>query len=151
MLLAAIMNSFIYPISIIISIVTSFIGVYYTLFFLGESINLSSMLGIVMLVGLVVNNSILLLDDAIQKINQNIPLKEALWQASSSRFRVILMTTLAIILGVLPQLWDIMPMKSSMGAVMFGGMLGSLIFCFIFTPISFYYIEKLRMKFIKKS
>lgn len=150
MLLAAIMNSFIYPISIIISIITSFIGVYYTLFFLEESINLSSMLGIVMLVGLVVNNSILLLDDAIQKINQKIPLKDALWQATSSRFRVIMMTTLAIILGVLPQLWDIMPMKSSMGAVMFGGMLGSLIFCFIFTPISFYYIEKLRMKFSRK-
>lgn len=150
MLLAAIMNSFIYPISIMLSIVTSFIGVYYTLFFLEESINISSMLGMVMLVGLVVNNSILLLDDAICKIKQNMPLKEAIWSASSSRFRVIFMTTLAIILGVLPQLWDIMPMKSSMGAVMFGGMIGSLIFCFIFTPISFYYIEKLRMKLTKK-
>lgn len=147
MLLAAILNSFVYPISIIISIVTSFIGVYYALFFLDESINLSSMLGMVMLVGLVVNNSILLLDDAIQKIHQNVPLKEALWRASASRFRVILMTTLAVIIGVLPQVWDIMPMKSSMGTVMLGGMVGSFIFCFIFTPVSFYYIEKLRGKF----
>ena len=126
---------------------TSFIGVYYTLFFLEESINLSSMLGMVMLVGLVVNNSILLLDDAIQKIKQNVPLKEAIWSAVAARFQVIVMTSLAIILGVLPQVWDIMPFKSSMGAVMLGGMLGSLIFCFLFTPIAFYYIEKLRRKF----
>ena len=149
MLLAAILNSFIYPVSIILSIVTSFIGVYYTLFFLEESINISSMLGMVMLVGLVVNNSILLLDDAIQKIKQNVPLKEALWSAVSARFQVIVMTSLAIILGVLPQAWDIMPFKSSMGAVMLGGMIGSLIFCFLFTPIAFYYIEKLRRKFSK--
>ena len=51
-----------------------------------------------------------------------------------------------IILGVLPQIWDIMPFKSSMGAVMLGGMIGSLIFCFLFTPIAFYYIELLRRK-----
>jgi hydrophobic/amphiphilic exporter-1 (mainly G- bacteria), HAE1 family len=150
MLLAAIMNSFVYPISIILSIVTSFIGVYYTLFFLEESINLSSMLGMVMLVGLVVNNSILLLDDAIQKMQKNIPIKEALWLATSERFQVIVMTSLAIILGVLPQIWDIMPFKSSMGAVMLGGMLGSVLFCFLFTPIAFYFIEQLRRKFSKK-
>jgi HAE1 family hydrophobic/amphiphilic exporter-1 len=149
MLLAAIMNSFIYPISIILSIITSFIGVYYTMFFLEASINISSMLGMVMLVGLVVNNSILLLDDAIQKMHQKVPLKEALWSAASSKFQVILMTSLAIILGVLPQIWDIMPFKSSMGAVMLGGMVGSVIFCFLFTPIAFYYIEKLRRKLSK--
>ncbi len=150
MLLAAIMDSFIYPLSIILSIVTSFIGVYYTLFFLEESINLSSMLGMVMLVGLVVNNSILLLDHAIQELQKNVPLKEALWSAASSRFQVIIMTSLAIILGVLPQLWDIMPFKSSMGAVMLGGMIGSVIFCFLFTPVAFYYIEKLRAKCSRK-
>jgi hydrophobic/amphiphilic exporter-1 (mainly G- bacteria), HAE1 family len=149
MLLVAIMNSFIYPLAIILSIVTSFIGVYFTMFFLEESINLSSMLGMVMLVGLVVNNSILLLDDAIQKMKRNIPLKEALWSSASERFQVIVMTSIAIILGVLPQVWDIMPFKSSMGTVMLGGMIGSLIFCFIFTPIAFYYIEKIRRKFSK--
>ncbi|MFA5250190.1 MAG: efflux RND transporter permease subunit [Parachlamydiales bacterium] len=150
MLLAAIMNSLVRPLAIIISVATSFIGVYFTLFFLEESINISSMLGMIMLVGLIVNNSILLLDDAIQKIEQKMPLKEALWSAASEKFRVILMTSLAIILGVLPQLWDIMPVKSSMGAVMLGGMVGSLLFCFLFTPVAFYYIEKLRIKFTKR-
>lgn len=150
MLLAAILNSFVWPISILLSVVTSFIGVYYTLFFLDESINLSSMLGFVMLVGLVVNNSILLLDDAIQKMKENMPLKEALWSAASSRFQVILMTSLAIILGVLPQVWDIMPFKSSMGTVMLGGMIGSFIFSLIFTPLAFYGIEKLRTKLSSK-
>ncbi len=144
MLLAAILNSFSYPISIIFSIVTSFTGVFYALFFLEESMNITSMLGMVMLVGLVINNSILLVDLAIIKMKEGIELKRALLEASKERLQMILMTSLAIILGVIPQLWATMGMKSSMGAVMVGGMLASIVFTFILTPISFYYIEKMK-------
>lgn len=150
MLLAAILNSFSHPISIILSIATSFIGVFYALFFLEESINVASMLGMVMLVGLVVNNSILLIDEAIHKVRGGMELKKALWEATSTRFQMILMTSLAIILGILPQLRSIMSTKSSMGAVMIGGMLASIIFTFILTPISFYFIEWLKEKIFRK-
>jgi HAE1 family hydrophobic/amphiphilic exporter-1 len=146
MLLAAILNSFSYPISIILSIVTSFTGVFYALFFLEESINITSMLGMVMLVGLVVNNSILLLDLAIQKMKDEVCLKNAIWEATKERFQMILMTSLAIILGVVPQLSANMAVKSSMGAVMMGGMLASIVFTFVLTPISFYYIEVFKRK-----
>ncbi|MDD5440636.1 MAG: efflux RND transporter permease subunit [Candidatus Omnitrophica bacterium] len=146
MLLCALMDSFTYPIPILFSVATSFIGVFYALFFLGESVNIASMLGMVMLVGLVVNNSILFLDYTIIKLKEGVPIVEALWMGVSEKFRAIIMTSLAIILGVLPQLGSIMPIKSAMSAVVVGGMFASLIFSFIFTPVSFWYIYRFNSK-----
>ena len=146
MLLCAILNSFKYPIPILLTVATSFIGVLYALFFLGQSINIASMLGMVMLVGLVVNNAILLLDYTLLKMKEGVPVKEALWLGVSEKFRAILMTSIAIILGVLPQLGAIMEGKKSMGAVMIGGMIASIVFTFIFVPVVFWYIERLTNK-----
>jgi len=70
MLLAAILNSFVYPISIISTVVTSFVGVFLFLFFSNKSINIASMLGIVMLVGLVVNGAILMIEYAIHRMEE---------------------------------------------------------------------------------
>jgi hydrophobic/amphiphilic exporter-1 (mainly G- bacteria), HAE1 family len=150
MLLAAVMNSIFYPIPIAFSIVSSFFGVFYLLFFLGESMNIASMLGMVMLVGLVVNNAILLLDYTMQEMKRGMPIVDALWEGSSKRFKPIIMTSIAIVLGVLPQMWSIMPVKSSMGTVMVGGMLASILFTFIFTPVSFWYIVRLENFLMRK-
>jgi multidrug efflux pump subunit AcrB len=54
------------------------------------------------------------------------------------------MTSLAIILGVLPQLWSSESMERSMGAVMVGGIFASILFTFIFVPVCFWYIERIR-------
>jgi HAE1 family hydrophobic/amphiphilic exporter-1 len=142
MLLAALMNSFTYPIPILLSVATSFIGVFYALFFLGQSINIASMLGMVMLVGLVVNNSILMLDYTLIKMKQGVNVVDALWLGASEKFRAIIMTSLAIILGVIPQLRSVMPAKPAMSAVVIGGMLASIVFTFIFTPVAFWYIHR---------
>jgi HAE1 family hydrophobic/amphiphilic exporter-1 len=142
MLLCALMNSFTYPVPILLSVATSFIGVFYALFFLEHSINIASMLGMVMLVGLVVNNSILLLDYTMLKMKDGVPVREALWLGASEKFRAIIMTSLAIILGVIPQLNSIMPIKPSMSAVVIGGMLASILFTFLFTPVAFWYVER---------
>lgn len=150
MLLCALMDSFLYPIPILFSVVTSFIGVFYALFFLEQSVNIASMLGMVMLVGLVVNNSILMLDYAMIKMKEGVGVREALWLGASEKFRAIIMTSLAIILGVLPQLWSIMPVKSAMTTVIIGGMLASVIFSFIFTPIAFWYITRFEAKFLPR-
>jgi HAE1 family hydrophobic/amphiphilic exporter-1 len=143
MLLCAILNSFTYPIPIIMSIATSFIGVFLMLFFSGNSINIASMLGMVMLVGLVVNNAILLLDFTLLKMEEGVPVKEALWYGASQKFKAIIMTSVAIILGVMPQMWAVGLLKASMGAVMVGGMIASIIFTFLFTPVMFWYITRL--------
>jgi len=149
MLLSALLNSGTYSVPIMLSVVTSFIGVFFSLFFLGQSMNLASMLGMVMLVGLVVNNAILLLDYTLLKMKEGVPVKEALWLGASVKFRAIIMTSLAIILGVLPQLNSINPAKQSMGAVIIGGMLASIIFTFSFTPVAFWYITRLRNVFVR--
>ncbi|MCF7888362.1 MAG: efflux RND transporter permease subunit, partial [Candidatus Omnitrophica bacterium] len=146
MLLAALLNSFTYPIPILLSVGTSFIGVFYALFFLGQDINIASMLGMVMLVGMVVNNSILLIDYTLLKMKEGVEVVEALWLGASRKFRAIIMTSLAIILGVAPQIKSVMPIKPSMSAVVIGGMLASILFTFIFTPVAFWYIERFTKK-----
>lgn len=143
MLLCAILNSFTYPIAIIMSIATSFIGVFLMLFFTGNTINIASMLGMVMLVGLVVNNAILMLDFTLIKMEEGMPVKEALWYGASQKFKAIIMTSIAIVLGVMPQMWSVGLLKTSMGAVMVGGMLASIVFTFLFTPVVFWYITRL--------
>jgi HAE1 family hydrophobic/amphiphilic exporter-1 len=146
MLLAAIMNSGLYPVAIMMTVVTSFIGVFLALFFSGDSINVLSLMGIVMLVGLVVNNAILMLDYTLRKMSEGVPVKEALWLGASVKFRAILMTSLAIVLGVVPQMSALMAGKRAMGSVMIGGMLASIVFTFVFVPVVFWYIERFRAK-----
>ncbi|MFA5259681.1 MAG: efflux RND transporter permease subunit [Candidatus Omnitrophota bacterium] len=146
MLLCALSNSFSTPLVILSSVATSFIGIFLALFFLEGSINIASMLGMVMVVGLVVNNSILLLDYTELKMKEGVPVVEALWLGASTKFRAIIMTSLAIVLGVLPQLGSGMPHKSSMGMVMMGGLLASIFFTFIFTPVAYWYVDLFRKK-----
>ena len=144
MLLAAMTNSLIYPIAIAFTLFLSFIGVFFALFFLEETLNVASMLGLVMLVGLVVNNAILLIDLALTKKREGQDIVQALWASVSERFRPILMTSIAIIFGVLPQLFSVMPVKSSMGAVIIGGMAASWLFTFLFTPAALIVLDRIR-------
>jgi len=151
MLLCAIMNSLLaYPIAVMVTVLTSVIGMILGLFFLNQSINVASMMGMVMLVGMVVNNAILLLDQTLVKIKDGMPVKDALWQGASDKFRAIIMTSLAIILGVAPQMWSLSKIKQSMGAVMIGGMLASIVFTFVLVPVLFWYLERFERKSLRK-
>jgi hydrophobic/amphiphilic exporter-1 (mainly G- bacteria), HAE1 family len=151
MILAAIMNSFIHPFTISSSIITSFAGVFLFLFFMNSSMNIASMLGMVMLVGLAVNNAILMIEEIeiIKNREKNMPLPEVIWMGIDNRFRAILMTSLAIVFGSLPQLWSLDAAKASMGAVVVGGILASIVFTFILTPQTYYFLERFS-QFIKK-
>ncbi len=142
MLLAALLNSFVHPFSIASCIPTAIVGVIGFLFFGDHSINIASMLAIVMLVGLVVNNAILMLDHAMQKYAQGVSLQEAIWLGASEKFRAILMTSIAIIAGAMPPLWSVEVVKASMSAVLIGGMIGSIFFTLITVPVIFWYIER---------
>ncbi|MCK9614702.1 MAG: efflux RND transporter permease subunit [Candidatus Omnitrophica bacterium] len=151
MLLCALMDSLVaYPWAVMTTVGTSVAGMILGLFFFGQSINVASLMGVIMLVGMVVNNAILLLDYTLIKMKEGIPVKEALWLGASEKFRAIMMISLAIILGVLPQLWSVMEAKKSMGAVMTGGMLASIIFTFVFVPVVFWYLVRFEKWFIFK-
>ena len=105
MLLAAILDSMIHPITIMAAVPLGLVGVIMALFFSGTSMNLMSMMAIVMLVGIVVNNAILIIDYAMENIrNKAGDLTFCVQDASVVKFRAVLMTTLAVIVGILPQL-----------------------------------------------
>lgn len=146
MLLAAIMNSLAHPFTIATSILTSFAGVFVVMFLTGATMNVGAMLAFVMLVGLVVNNNILLLEPTIGRINNGESARDALWAEMNDKRYMILMTSIAVMTGMVPQLWSVDGMKVAMAAVMIGGMLASLIFTFTLTPALFFLIERAREK-----
>jgi len=146
MLLAAIMNSFIHPFTIATSIITSFAGVFVVLFLSGASMNVGAMLAFIMLVGLVVNNNILVLEPTVARVQRGENAKKVLWEELMDKKRMIWMTTIAVVAGMLPQLWSNDGLKVAMGAVMIGGMCASLVWTFTLTPAIFFVMEKLRDK-----
>ncbi len=146
MLLAAIMNSFVHPFTIATSIITSFAGVFIMLFLSGASFNVGAMLAFIMLVGLVVNNNILVLEPTVARVQHGEDAKTVLWSELMDKKRMIWMTTIAVVAGMIPQLWSNDGLKVAMGAVMIGGMIASLFWTFTLTPALFFVMEKLRKK-----
>lgn len=144
MLLVAILNSFVFPISIGSAIITSFLGSFLMMFYTEQTINIGSMMAIVMVVGLAVNNAILMIEYTQQKLDEGIEIKEALWLGAKEKLKAILMTSIAIIAGTMPQLFMIDKMKSAMGAVLIGGMLGSIFFTYTLVPVVHYLIYSIK-------
>ncbi len=103
LVLAAILESFVHPFTIMFTLPLGVVGVSVALASTGATINIMSLMAMVMLVGIVVNNAILILDLTGQLRRQGLPPKEAVLTASAQRFRPIVMTTLAIVVGILPQ------------------------------------------------
>src|SRR5690606_8852559 len=133
-------------------IVTSFLGVFLVMFFLDQTMNIGSMMAIVMVVGLAVNNAILLIEYAEQKIAEGMSVKAALWEGSRLKLKPILMTSIAIITGTLPQIFDTDKAKASMGGVIIGGMLGSMFFTYMMVPavhVLIYNIKGKLSKYVK--
>ena len=144
MLLAAILNSLVHPFTIATSIITSFTGVFVLMFLSGATMNIGAMLAFVMLVGLVVNNNILVLEPTINRVANGEKPYDVLWSELMDKKNMVLMTSIAVMAGMVPQLWSGDGMKVAMGAVMIGGMLASLIFTFTLTPAIYFLMEKLR-------
>jgi predicted RND superfamily exporter protein len=95
-------NSFTAPLGVMLSLPLSLIGVVLALLMTGGTLNLMSLIGVIMLMGLVAKNAILLIDAARQEEALGIGREEALMHAGRKRFRPILMTTFALIAGMLP-------------------------------------------------
>ena len=144
MLLAAILNSLTHPLTMATAIITSFAGVFVMLFLSGASMNVGAMLAFVMLVGLVVNNSILVLEPTINRIRKGESVANALWTELNLKKNMVLMTSIAVAAGMLPQMFGGDGMKTAMSAVLVGGILASMIWTFTLTPALFVVMENLR-------
>ncbi len=103
LLLAAILESFVHPFTIMFTLPLGLVGVVWSLVLTGATINIFSLMAVVMLVGIVVNNAILILDLAGQLRAKGMNAREAIAEAAPGRLRPIVMTTLAILAGILPQ------------------------------------------------
>ncbi len=102
MLLASQFESLIHPLTVLVSVPLSAIGVVLALFLTGRSFGLTAFIGLLMLVGIVVKNGILLVDYTNVLRSRGIPRHEAILRAGPTRLRPILMTTFAAVLGMLP-------------------------------------------------
>ena len=124
----------------------SLIGSFVLLFLMGSSINMVSMMGFLMLMGIAVNNGILLVDTVNQE-KEHMALEDALVEAGKIRLRPILMTTLTTILAMVPLGWfSDNKMMSSMAFVIIGGLVASTILCLLMMPSYYLIISKKKKK-----
>lgn len=147
MVLAAEFESFIHPLTIMLSLPFSMVGALLGLIISGKTINMMSLIGIIMLMGLVTKNAILLLDNTLHLREQGLPVKEALVEAGTLRLRPILMTTMAMIFGMMPIALGIgagAELRSSMGVVLIGGLITSTFLTLVVVPLVYFLIDQLQ-------
>jgi len=140
MILAAQFESFLHPFTIMLSVGGALGG----LFLLGRTLNIFSMIGMVMLMGLVTKNAILLVDYTNLLRSRGVGKTEALLQAGPVRLRPILMTALSTIAGMIPValgLGDGAPSRAPMGACVVGGMITSTFLTLIVIPVVYSVVE----------
>jgi multidrug efflux pump subunit AcrB len=137
LILAAQFESFIDPFIIILTVPMAVAGAMFSLWLFGQTWNIFSQIGTIMLIGLVTKNGILIVEFANQLREQGLPKMEAVLKASESRLRPILMTSLTIALGALPIALSLGAASTSrigMGVVIIGGTLFSLILPLFIIP-----------------
>ncbi len=140
LVLAAQFESFLHPIVVLVAVALSFTGALVALALTGATVNLFSQIGLVLLVGLVTKNSILIVEFADQLRERGMSLEEATFAASRLRFRPILMTSLATILGILPIALGIGAggeARAPLGIAVVGGMFFSTLLTLLIVPATY--------------
>lgn len=138
MLLAAQFNSFVHPITIMVALLLSVIGAFGGLFITGMSLNIFSMIGLIMLMGLVTKNGILLVDYTNTLKERGMGTMDALREAGPVRLRPILMTTAAMVFGMLPvalALSEGGEARAPMAVVVIGGLITSTLLTLVVVPV----------------
>jgi HAE1 family hydrophobic/amphiphilic exporter-1 len=154
MILAAQFESFIHPITVLLSLPLSFIGAFGALLITGKTLNIFSFIGLILLMGLVKKNAILLVDYTNTLRARGMGRKEAILQAGPVRLRPILMTTFAIIFGMLPIAIGIgegAETRAPMAIATIGGLLTSLFLTLVVVPVAYDLFDDLQGKFRRKS
>ncbi len=144
MLLAALLESFLQPVFILVTVLLALIGVVLTLYYFDLNFNIVTLMSIIMLIGIVVNNAILMLDYTNQlRREQKMRPKEALLAACPTKLKPIIMSTAALILGMMPMALGIgdagVEMRQALGLVSIGGLVSSTALTLVVIP-AFYYL-----------
>ncbi len=149
LIMVALYNSFVYPFVVLFSIPLSIIGALLALALTNNSLNLFTILGLIMLIGLVAKNAIMLVDFTNQRKAEGASTYQALIDANHARLRPILMTTIAMVIGMLP-----IAIASGAGAewknglawVIIGGLISSLFLTLVVVPVMYAIFDKLIAK-----
>lgn len=143
--LAAQFESYIDPIIIMVTVPLAILGALLTLYFYGQTLNIFSQIGIIVLIGIVTKNGILIVEFANQKLRTSKTKVEAILDASASRLRPILMTSMATVLGTLPialALGSASTSRIPMGLAIVGGLLFSLVLTLYIIPAMYLLISR---------
>ncbi len=147
LVLTSLYESFFTPVTILLALPPAMSGAFYALFVTGKMLDMFTMIGCVMLLGLVTKNSILLVDFALEGVRGGLTRKEAISRAGLIRLRPILMTTFAMLAGMLPValgLGEAAKYRAGMGVAIIGGLILSTLITLIVVPAVFEYIDRFR-------
>lgn len=149
MLLGSQFNSFLYPVAIMASLPLSLIGVFFALFIFGSTLNIFSIIGIIMLMGLVCKNAILLIDFIKDALAEGKSRYDAIMLAGQTRLRPILMTTAAMVMGMIPLALGIgegAEQQAPMAHAIIGGVITSTLLTLIVVPVIYTYLDDMKQR-----
>ncbi len=153
MILASQFKSFLQPMALMTSLPLTLIGVVLALLLFRSTLSMFSIIGVVMLMGLVTKNAILLVDFAIRMRDEGMERGEALLMAARVRLRPILMTTLAMIFGMVPlafALTEGSEQRAPMGQAVIGGVITSSLLTLVVVPVTYCYLDDLAQWFKRR-
>ena len=153
MVLAAQFESFVHPFTVLLSMPFSLIGAFGALFICGRTLNIFSIIGLILLMGLVKKNAILLVDYTNILRERGASRKKALLEAGPVRLRPILMTTFAMIMGMMPIAIGIgegAETRSPMALATIGGLITSLLLTLVVIPVAYDLFDELKEKYFPK-
>jgi len=147
LVIASQFNSFRYPLYLLLPVPLALVGAFWLFFLTGSPLDVISVLGVVILIGLVTKNAILLLDVVVSQMERTETLKQALVRAGSLRLRPILMTALTVVIISVPLLLGIgegTEFRQPLGLVILGGVVSSTFLTLFVVPAAFYRFERRR-------
>ncbi|MCH7289866.1 multidrug efflux RND transporter permease subunit [Acinetobacter sp. ANC 3926] len=143
-------ESFIHPVTILSTLPSAAIGALLALFMVGQPLDMIALIGIILLIGLVKKNGIMMVDFALAaQRHQGLTAEQAIYQAALLRFRPILMTTLAAVVGAIPLMLASgsgAELRQPLGLVMVGGLLVSQVLTLFTTPVVYLFFDRLQAK-----
>ena len=146
MILASQFGSFLLPVAIMTALPLTLIGVFLSLLLFRSTLNMFSIIGLIMLMGLVTKNAILLVDFANQSRREGMERGAALLEAAHVRLRPILMTTLAMVFGMVPLAFGLSEgseQRAPMGQAVIGGIITSSLLTLVVVPVIYTYLDDL--------
>lgn len=145
LIMVALYDNWIYPLIVLFSIPLSIIGAFLALALAGENLTVFTGMGMLMLIGLVAKNAILVVDFANQLRDEGVPLREALLQSTKLRFRPVVMTNIAMVIGLLPIAFaqgSGADWKNGLAWAIIGGLNSSMLLSLIVVPVVYWIFDR---------